>query len=331
MATRERADVPAQRPVHLDVKPSWGQQLADALVLVADTALHHGMDPGPAGERYQVVIHVDAPVLADADAPGQSVMEHGTHVSAETSQRLACDATRVGSPRSVRGRARFRPRCGARSSIATRAVASRAVGYRSVRAITSGIGHAAGQPRCRISRCCVGGTIARSTSMPIGSSDCRMASCASGIRTGRRCPPSHLRLACRRILSKPGPRPRDQRVASVGHRRAPAHMTRRRVVSSTAPNSTAFRLTARFIGGTIRGHQTPKSLGSRGYVEAVPQLRCRPRATRLRLQLYQDAAGGRRDAVGRATLHRARAVGDDDTNHLKHDSRARSECERGRR
>src|SRR5262249_45409029 len=29
------------------------------------------------------------------DAPGQSVLENGTHVSAETSQRLACDATRV--------------------------------------------------------------------------------------------------------------------------------------------------------------------------------------------------------------------------------------------
>ena len=75
--------------------PSWGQQQADALVLVAETALHKGMDPGPAGERYQVVIHVDAPVLADAEAPGQSVVDGGTHVSAETSRRLACDATRV--------------------------------------------------------------------------------------------------------------------------------------------------------------------------------------------------------------------------------------------
>jgi HNH endonuclease/Domain of unknown function (DUF222) len=41
------------------------------------------------------VVHVDAPVLANPDAPGQSVLEDGTHVSAETSQRLACDATRV--------------------------------------------------------------------------------------------------------------------------------------------------------------------------------------------------------------------------------------------
>jgi hypothetical protein len=75
--------------------PSMEQQQADALALVAETALHHGIDPGAPGERYQVVVHVDAAVLADSDAPGQSVLETGTHVSAETSRRLACDASRV--------------------------------------------------------------------------------------------------------------------------------------------------------------------------------------------------------------------------------------------
>src|SRR6266404_5914676 len=75
--------------------PTMPQQQADALALVAETALHHDIDPGAPGERYQVVVHVDAPVLADADAPGQSVLDAGTHVSAETSQRLACDASRV--------------------------------------------------------------------------------------------------------------------------------------------------------------------------------------------------------------------------------------------
>jgi hypothetical protein len=75
--------------------PTMTQQQADALGLLAETALHHGIDPGAPGERYQVVIHIDAPVLADSDAPGQSVLENGTHVSAETSQRLACDASRV--------------------------------------------------------------------------------------------------------------------------------------------------------------------------------------------------------------------------------------------
>jgi len=34
-------------------------------------------------------------VLADPDQPGQSVLEGGTRVSAETSQRLACDASCV--------------------------------------------------------------------------------------------------------------------------------------------------------------------------------------------------------------------------------------------
>ena len=75
--------------------PSMAQQQADALALLAETALHHDLDPGAAGERYQVVVHVDAEVLADPEAPGQSVLEGGAHVSAETSRRLACDASRV--------------------------------------------------------------------------------------------------------------------------------------------------------------------------------------------------------------------------------------------
>jgi len=41
--------------------PAMPQQQADALALVAETALHHGIDPGAPGERYQVVVHVDAP------------------------------------------------------------------------------------------------------------------------------------------------------------------------------------------------------------------------------------------------------------------------------
>src|SRR5207248_504705 len=75
--------------------PTIEQREADALALVTETALHHGIDPGAPGERYQVVVHVDASVLADADAPGQSVLDDGAHVSAETAQRLACDASRV--------------------------------------------------------------------------------------------------------------------------------------------------------------------------------------------------------------------------------------------
>jgi hypothetical protein len=75
--------------------PTRAQQQADALALLAETALHHELDPGAPGERYQVVVHVDAAVLADPDQPGQSVLEDGPHVPAGTSRRLACDASRV--------------------------------------------------------------------------------------------------------------------------------------------------------------------------------------------------------------------------------------------
>jgi 5-methylcytosine-specific restriction endonuclease McrA len=75
--------------------PTRAQQQADALALLAETALHHELDPGAPGERYQVVVHVDAAVLADPARPGQSVLEEGSHVPAGTSQRLACDASRV--------------------------------------------------------------------------------------------------------------------------------------------------------------------------------------------------------------------------------------------
>ena len=75
--------------------PSMAQRQADALALLAETALHQGLDPGTPGERYQVVVHVDASALADPEQPGQSVLEDGARVSAETSQRLACDASRV--------------------------------------------------------------------------------------------------------------------------------------------------------------------------------------------------------------------------------------------
>src|SRR5207249_3940062 len=62
------ADVSAEtrvveRPV--EDPPTFEQQQADALALLAETALHHGIDPGAPGERYQVVVHVNAPALAD--------------------------------------------------------------------------------------------------------------------------------------------------------------------------------------------------------------------------------------------------------------------------
>src|SRR5205809_4301177 len=114
--------------------PTMVQQPADALALLAETALHHGIDPGTPGERYQVVVHVDAPVLAESDAladpaaSGESLLEAGAHVSAETSRRLTCDATwvvmRHDADGSARGRGQFRRRFGARCSIETEVAGS---------------------------------------------------------------------------------------------------------------------------------------------------------------------------------------------------------------
>ena len=50
-------------------RPTMAQQQADALALLAEAALHHELDPGAPGERYQVVVHVDATALADRINP----------------------------------------------------------------------------------------------------------------------------------------------------------------------------------------------------------------------------------------------------------------------
>jgi hypothetical protein len=71
------------------------QRRADALGLVAESALAGGLDPGTRGERYQVVVHVDAQALPAGSEQGESALEDGQHVTAETSRRLACDAAKV--------------------------------------------------------------------------------------------------------------------------------------------------------------------------------------------------------------------------------------------
>ena len=72
-----------------------GQRRADALAVLAETALAAHLDRGTAGDRYQVVVHVDEGVLENDEATGQSALEDGPYVSAETSRRIACDAATV--------------------------------------------------------------------------------------------------------------------------------------------------------------------------------------------------------------------------------------------
>ena len=73
---------------------------ADALGLVAERALAAGFGDetpvsGTRAERYQVLLHVDVDTLSAEGGLGQSELEDGTRVSAETSRRVACDGAVV--------------------------------------------------------------------------------------------------------------------------------------------------------------------------------------------------------------------------------------------
>lgn len=111
-------------------RPPAGKVRADALALVAESALKGGLDPGSSGDRYQVVVHVsdrelEAPERAAVDRPrvpagtphtsktpcceveggnrdvpagtstGAWVGQSHIRVSTETARRIACDAGRV--------------------------------------------------------------------------------------------------------------------------------------------------------------------------------------------------------------------------------------------
>ncbi len=87
-AAREGSSCPCSSPRE-DEERSRGN------VSVAERRSAPPLDPGTRGDRYQVVVHVDAAVLADPSAPGRSVLEGIGGVSAETSRRLACDGALV--------------------------------------------------------------------------------------------------------------------------------------------------------------------------------------------------------------------------------------------
>ena len=105
-------------------KPPVGKVRADALALVAESALKGGLDPGSSGDRYQVVVHANGEELTaqeSATADNRTHVPAGTSrarvpagtspfpgavngawlgtshvpVSAETARRIACDAGRV--------------------------------------------------------------------------------------------------------------------------------------------------------------------------------------------------------------------------------------------
>jgi len=82
------------------------QRRADALALLAESALAADFEAGTAGDRDQVVVHTNADAGVDTKSEsstspalvldGVVEVDHGAvYVSMETSQRLACDASVV--------------------------------------------------------------------------------------------------------------------------------------------------------------------------------------------------------------------------------------------
>jgi hypothetical protein len=65
----------------------------DALMLLAETFLTHAA-PEHMGDRFQVVVNVDADVLAD-DADGVCELDNGPALAPETVRRISCDASIV--------------------------------------------------------------------------------------------------------------------------------------------------------------------------------------------------------------------------------------------
>jgi len=102
---RDGRGAPTGDAITEDVTPA--QRRADALGLLAECALAADLDRGTAGDRYQVVMHMDAAPATDAAGPAPDVapeaeeggvleLDHGAqYVSAETSRRISCDAALV--------------------------------------------------------------------------------------------------------------------------------------------------------------------------------------------------------------------------------------------
>ena len=83
-------DVAAETSVNTEREPISTRR-ADALAEVAETYMNSEPVPNSTADRYQVVLHVSAETSMDAPH-----IEVGPHVSAETSRRIACDASLLG-------------------------------------------------------------------------------------------------------------------------------------------------------------------------------------------------------------------------------------------
>ena len=94
VATGEAAD---------ELAPTIAQRRADALGIVAECALDGGLDKGTAGDRYQVVVHVDADTLAHDGEQGEATaaaarLGHSAGVDGPAVDGAAVDRAAAGRP-----------------------------------------------------------------------------------------------------------------------------------------------------------------------------------------------------------------------------------------
>jgi hypothetical protein len=74
----------------VSAETSWPSR-ADGMVKLAESFLADHHVSGSGGERFQVMVHLDQDVLDPDGAWSSGTLEDGTHVSAETLRRVACD------------------------------------------------------------------------------------------------------------------------------------------------------------------------------------------------------------------------------------------------
>jgi hypothetical protein len=93
------AGEPGERPAvsegpETSERPPITVRRADALVRIAESFLAHGAEELSAGDRNQVVVHVDAQTLREGCA-GRCEHEDGPAMAVETARRFSCDASVV--------------------------------------------------------------------------------------------------------------------------------------------------------------------------------------------------------------------------------------------
>jgi hypothetical protein len=113
----DSAEAPAAQPASAEAPacadvPTLAQRRADALVVMSESLLARGT-PARVGDRYQVVVHLNAAELRDG--AGEAELGDGTPIAAATARRIACDASlvplleRAGRPLSVGRKTRSIP------------------------------------------------------------------------------------------------------------------------------------------------------------------------------------------------------------------------------